>query len=369
MQNLFPCLLLFGLFQLTQAPQAQISNASTGNTNDSSGQWITLVNKNQCVAVVSNLGARLVSLKVPDCHGNLTGVVLGFNSPQEYITAGFPVYGATIGRFANRIAGGKLRLQDSTYKLSVNADTNIIHGGKNGFYSKVWTTQVLGKQSVKFTYLSRDGEEGFPGNLGVSVLYTLTDDNELSIAYEAKTDRPTVVNLTNHAFFNLNGEGSGSIEDHSLRIEAQSYTPANAASIPDGSIAPVQGTPFDFRQFKKIGKDIHVVDSQLHNGKGYDQNFVLDGKGLRKVATAKGDKTGITMDVWTTEPGVQLYTGNFMSGKNLLRSGPDLFRTGFCLETEHYPDSPNHPNFPSTVLLPTGKFNSETIYKFTCSRK
>ncbi len=322
-------------------------------------------NANGMEAVFCAEGARLMRLIVPDKNGYSTDVVVGFDSIAQYASSTEPYFGATIGRYGNRIANGRFSISDKNYQLSINNGPNTLHGGKNGFQYKLWDVAKEGDSTLVFTYLSKDGEEGFPGNLSVKVTYTLTHDNALRMAYEATTDQPTVVNLTNHAFFNLNGEGSGTIENHLLQIHATHYTPVDSTLIPTGVIQPVIGTPFDFTHPHSIGGRIHETDTQLIYGLGYDHNYVLDGEGLRKVAKVVGDQTGIVMDIYTDEPGLQFYSGNFMQSKNKLRKGMDDFRTAFCLETQHYPDSPNQSNFPSTLLNPGEVYRSLSIYQFS----
>lgn len=327
----------------------------------------TLRNKNNMKAVFTNLGGRIISLIVPDSTGKLTDVVVGLGSAIAYQESTEPYFGATIGRYANRIAKGKFKIDEKSYKSSLNNGANMLHGGTNGFQHQVWETVQPDNQTIILNYLSKDGEEGFPGNLKVEVTYTLTDDNELKIEYFATTDEKTVVSLTNHAFFNLNGEGSGTILNHTLQIFAKEYNPVDSTLIPIG-IEDVKGTPFDFSQPTKIGARIQQDNQQLKNGNGYDHNFILDGTkamGMNHAATVKGDRSGIVMDIYTQEPGLQFYTGNFMESKNILKGGAkDDFRTAFCLETQHYPDSPNHPNFPSTVLKPYDTYKTTSIYKF-----
>lgn len=328
-----------------------------------------LKNKNNMQAAFTNYGGRLVSLLVPGKDGQLVDVVVGFDSVGKFVSSKEPYFGATIGRYGNRIANGQFNLDGKTYTLPHNNGKNTLHGGKKGFQSVVWDAQQLGDSAIQFTYLSKDGEQGFPGNLTSKVTYTLTSNNELAIAYEATTDKKTVVNLTNHAFFNLNGEGSGTINNHVLQINADNYTPVDAGLIPTGKIEPVKGTPFDFTTPTAIGARVDADNEQLKNGKGYDHNFVLNtkpGAGMFHAATVVGDKTGIVMDVLTEEPGLQFYGGNFMQGKNTFKPGvKDDFRTAFCLETQHFPDSPNQPSFPSTVLEPGSTYRTKSVYKFS----
>lgn len=329
---------------------------------------ITLRNQHNVTAEFIPEGARLVSFTMPDKNGKLTGIVLGFDSAAQYAASTEPYFGATIGRYGNRLKDGRFTLNGKTYQISVNNGPNALHGGKNGFQSKRWEVVQFDEQSVTFSYTSPDGEEGFPGTLNVSVTYKLTDDNELQIAYSANTDQTTVLNLTNHAFWNLNGEGSGSIDGHLVQINADAYTPVDSTLIPLGKPEAVAGTPFDFNTPTTIGARIREPHVQLLIGKGYDHNYVLNGTGMKLAAKAIGDKSGIQMLVYTEEPGLQFYSGNFMQGKNKLRSGPDEFRTAFCFETQHFPDSPNQPGFPSTVLEPGKTFQSKSVYSFSIER-
>ncbi|MBC7655410.1 MAG: galactose mutarotase, partial [Oligoflexus sp.] len=283
----------------------------------------TLTNKNKMKAVFTNLGGRLISLMVPDSAGKLVDVVVGLGSADAYQKSTEPYFGATIGRYGNRIAKGKFTIDGKTYQSSLNNGANMLHGGKNGFQYQVWDASQPNNQTIVLNYLSKDGEEGFPGNLSVKVTYTLTDDNELKIDYNATTDKKTIVNLTNHAFFNLNGEGSGTILNHTLQIFANEYNPVDSTLIPTG-IEKLANTPFDFNQPTKIGLKINQDNQQLKNGKGYDHNFVLNGTkemGMNHAAMVKGDKSGIVMNVYTDEPGLQFYSGNFMEGKNTFKGG------------------------------------------------
>ncbi|SDE85343.1 aldose 1-epimerase [Mucilaginibacter pineti] len=322
-----------------------------------------LKNNNGMQAAITNYGGRLVSLLVPG-KDSIVDVVVGFDSLEGYIHSTEPYFGATIGRYGNRIAKGKFVLDGKTYQLSVNNGPNTLHGGKFGFQHRVFDAVQHGDSSLTLTYVSKSGEQGFPGNLKVKVTYTLNSKNELHLDYEATTDQATVVNLTNHAFFNLNG--SGTILNHNLQINAAQYTPVDSTLIPTGKIAAVNNTPFDFQIGTAIGGRINVNNYQLHNGKGYDHNYVLDNPGIDNIAVeVTGDKSGIIMQVYTTEPGLQFYSGNFMQSKNKLRTGPDDFRTAFCLETQHFPDSPNQPAFPSTILRPGKVYTSHSVYKFS----
>jgi aldose 1-epimerase len=330
-----------------------------------------LKNKNGLQAAITNYGARLVSLLVPGKDGNLYDVVVGFDSVKGYKDSEEPYYGATIGRYANRIAKGKFILEGREYKLATNNGPNHLHGGVKGFQDVVWDAVQPKENCVELYYTSVDGEEGFPGNVDVKVVYTLTDENELKIGFEATTDKTTIINLTNHAYFNLNGQGSGNILKHLLRINADGYTPIDETSIPLGKIEPVAETPFDFREPVAIGERIDADDEQIKNGGGYDHNFALNksDNDLSFAAAAIGDISGVEMEVYTMEPGIQLYTGNFMAAKHQLKEGHlDERRSAFCLETQHYPDSPNHPSFPSTVLQPGETYATTTIYRFAAAK-
>ena len=348
---------------------ADLSAGFDTTINGNEVRLFTLKNKNNMAASLTNYGGRIVSLLVPDSIGKLVDVVVGFDRVSDYVTSTEPYFGATIGRYGNRIAKGSFVIDGKTYQSSINNAPNMLHGGKMGFQNVVWDAEQTNDQTLVLTYLSKDMEEGFPGNLKVKVTYALTDDNELKIDYEATTDKITVVNLTNHAFFNLNGEGSGNILNHTLEVNADKYTPVDTTLIPTGKILPVDGTPFDFRKMVAIGKRINEENEQLKNGLGYDHNFVLNRSntnGLQAAATVAGDKSGITMQVLTTEPGLQFYSGNFMQSKNTFKSGvKDDFRTAFCLETQHFPDSPNQPSFPSTLLKPGETYRSTSVYKFS----
>ncbi|WP_231491360.1 aldose epimerase family protein [Pedobacter sp. Leaf170] len=328
-----------------------------------------LKNKNGMEATFTNYGGRLVSLNVPDSAGKMVDVVVGFKSLNEYKNSTEPYFGATIGRFGNRIAKGKFVLDGKTYTLFTNNGVNTLHGGKKGFQYVIWDASQPNAQTLILTYKAKDMEEGFPGNMDIKVTYSLTDANELKMDYEATTDKKTVVNLTNHAFFNLNGEGSGTILKHNVQIFADEYTPVDSTLIPWGNIATVNNTPFDFRKPTSIGERIGVDNEQLKFGKGYDHNYVLNktkGLGMYHAAMVKGDLSGIVMDVYTQEPRLQFYSGNFMQSKNTFKTGAkDDFRTAFAMETQHFPDAPNQPSFPSTVLEPRKTYKTSSVYKFS----
>jgi aldose 1-epimerase len=334
-------------------------------------QFHVLDHGNNFQVALCNHGARIVSILTPDRTGGMTDVVLGFKNMQGYAEAEERFHGIIAGRFANRIAGGKFTIDEQTFQIEPNNGTNALHGGKGGYHTKVWDVVEASPKRVVYQYLSPDGDEGFPGELTVLVTYELTDNQGLRIQYKATTSAPTVLNLTNHAYFNLEGEGNGTVLDHVLQIEADGFVPVNEALIPLGHIEAVEGTPFDFRKPTAIGQRINDVDTQLERGNGYDHSYhlraaVQDGK--TPCATIYAPNSGIRMEVLTTEPAMQLYTGNFLSGKDKGKSGQSYTKnTGFCLETQHHPDSPNQKgvDFPSTILRPGEVFESETTFLFS----
>ncbi len=349
---------------------AELSDSGFATTiNGEEATLFTLQNSKGAKATFTNFGARIVSLWVPDKDGKLTDVVLGFNKAIDYNNPEEPYYGTIVGPFGNRIANGKFSLDGEEFTLPTNNGANTLHGGFKGVHFAAWEGKQEGDNKLIFSYTLPDKNEGFPGNIAMTVTYTLTDDNALEIAYNATTDKKTVVNLTNHAYFNLNGEGSGTILNHSLQIYGDQYTPVDSTLIPTGELAAVKGTPFDFSQSKTIGRDIEQKDEQLRYGGGYDHNFVLRGDKvdrLNHAATLIGDKTGIKMDIYTEEPGLQFYSGNFMAEKVTLKNGKkDAFRTGLCLETQHFPDAPNQASFASTALEPGQTYATKSIYKFS----
>ena len=330
--------------------------------------------KNEKIEVyITNYGARIVSLLSPDRKGIMGDVVLGFKSIADYQKAKTPYHGCLIGRYGNRIAKGKFKLNGATYELPINNNENHLHGGPDGFHNQVWDVIAVNQNSIVMTYVSKDGEMGYPGNLSVEVTYAI-NGNELSIAYKAKTDKATPVNLTNHAFFNLAGEAKGSINDHLLMINASHFTPVDEGLIPLGEIQSLEDSPFDFRRAKTIGRDLNqqVSDIQLSRGGGYDHNFVLDkeSRGSMSFAARVVDpKSGRQMDIFTEEPGLQFYGGNFMDGSDVGKYGTKFeYRASFALETQHYPDSPNKPKFPSTILNPGETYQTKSIYKFSNSK-
>lgn len=332
----------------------------------------TLTNKNGMKVEVINFGGIITSLTAPDRNGKYEDVVLGFTKPEGYFEGNPYYFGALIGRYGNRIANAKFSLEGKTYEIDKNDGPNSLHGGKEGFHTRFWNIEAVKDAkfpTLKLSYTSNDGEEGYPGKLTTTVFYTLTDDNALEISYEAETDKPTVVNLTQHSYFNLSGNFTKTITDHELLINADHFLPVNETLIPTGEQKDVKGTPFDFTAAKSIGKDINAEDDQLKKGKGYDHNWILNGKGLRSTAQVYHPATGRLMEVLTDEPGVQFYSGNFLDGKfDTKTGGKNEFRTGFCLETQHFPDSPNQPSFPSTELKPGQKYHSKTIYKFSVKK-
>lgn len=329
----------------------------------------TLAHANGIEARILDLGGIVVSLKVPDHRGHLDDVVLGFNSIEDYLI-GHPYFGAIIGRYANRIEHGKFNLDGKTFELKKNQGPNHLHGGVQGLSEVIWDSEIIHHENdlvLQFSYLSPNGEEGYPGNLSVSVQYRLSQSGEFRIDYLATTDQPTIVNLTHHSYFNLAGQGVGDILDHQLEIDADAFIPVNSDSIPTGEVLNVVGTPFDFRSLHCIGERIAEDSEQLRIAQGYDHCFVLNGQfgTLRTVGKVLESRSGRMMEILTTEPGVQLYTGNFLTHR-IGKNGKKYHKnSGFCLETQHFPDSPNHSNFPSTVLRPGQRLTSTTIYRFS----
>ncbi|MFN8486282.1 MAG: aldose epimerase family protein [Caldilineaceae bacterium] len=327
----------------------------------------TLTNDHEVTVNITNYGGIIVAVTMPDRQGKIGDVVLGFDTLAEYIDHN-PFFGALCGRYANRIANAQFTLDGVTYQLAQNDGPNTLHGGRRGFDKVVWEateTSDAESASIKLTYLSKDGEEGYPGNLMVAVTYTLNNQNELRIDYAALTDKPTILNLTNHSYFNL--AGSGDNLNHVLQLNADRFTPVNSTLIPTGVLQPVEGTPLDFRQPHAIGERIGQPYEQLQLGRGYDHNWVVNGASgaLRLAATAWEQSTGRRLDVYTTQPGIQFYSGNFMTdgvGKNGV---PYHWRSAFCLETQHFPDSPNQPQFPTTVLRPGEQYAETTVFKFS----
>ena len=326
-----------------------------------------LRNANNMEVCITNFGGRIVSVMVPDREGVMRDVVLGFDSIRDYITIPSD-FGASIGRSANRINQGRFTLDGVEYVLPRNNYGHCLHGGPNGFQYQVYDARQTGPQELELTYLSKDGEEGFPGNITCKVLMTLTDDNAIDIRYEAETDQPTIVNMTNHSYFNLDGD-AGSNSDHLLTIDADYYTPVDSTFMTTGEIAPVEGTPMDFRTATPVGARIDDFDFvQLKNGNGYDHNWVLNTQRdiTHKCVTLESPKTGIVLDVYTNEPGIQVYAGNFLDGTIMGKKGIVYNqRASVCLETQKYPDTPNKPDWPSAVLRPGEKYNSHCVFKFS----
>ncbi|RZK41004.1 MAG: galactose mutarotase [Pedobacter sp.] len=351
-----------------KSTQASSSVDSTFNAmvDEKEVKLYTLTNSSGASVSITNYGGRVVSILVPDKDNKLVDVSLGYDSVKTYWKEGEGFYGALIGRYGNRIAKGKFTLEGKEYQLQLNDGPNTLHGGGEGFFAQVWDAKQDG-QKLELTYISKDGEAGYPGTLNVKVIYTLTDDNGLQIDYEATTDKTTIVNLTNHTYFNLSGEGSSTILDHELMIAADAYTPVDSTLIPTGKLQPVKGTAFDFTTAKVIGKEIGNADEQLTFGKGYDHNFALQkNDGKKAIAIVKSPVTGIIMEIYTTEPGLQFYSGNFMTGEDKDGKGRKAYphRSAFCLETQHFPDAPNQPSFASTVLRPGETYRTTTTYKF-----
>jgi aldose 1-epimerase len=369
------------LVLLTAVALAVIGLASCGNnkakemvTTENFGTFegnevslFTLTNKKGDVIKLTNYGAAIVEINVPDRDGNKANVTFGYETFEGYL-AGDAYFGKVVGQYANRVANGKFTLDEVEYTLALNNGPNSLHGGPTGWHSRAWTAEVLKNTdfpAVKFTYSKPDMEEGYPGNVVAEVVYTWTDENEIIMDYKVTTDRRTVINITNHAYFNLHGTGNGDILDHEAVIRASAFTPVDSTLIPTGELRPVEGTPFDFRTPHLIGERIGEDYDQLLLGGGYDHNYVLDN--LEEVdAEVYDPSTGRVIQVITDQPGVQLYTGNFLDGTQTGRGGKVYqYRSGFCLETQHYPDSPNQASFPSVILTPEEPFLSSTTYRFS----
>lgn len=370
---LFSALVLFLSVPVTTG-QAKVTKESFGKTAEGQSVDIyTLTNRNGLEAKITNYGGIVVELKAPDRNRKFDDVVLGFNDLDSYLKP-HPYFGAFIGRYGNRIAKGRFTLNGVEYKLAVNNGENHLHGGIKGFDKVVWTAKEIETKNgpaLSLTYLSKDGEEGYPGNLSVKVVYTLTNNNELKIDYTASADKDTVTNLTHHSYFNLAGEGNGDILNHRVVLNANRFTPTDAGSIPTGELKNVRGTPLSFLTATAIGARINQEDEQLKFGSGYDHNWVLNGRAgmLRQAAVVYEPTTGRVMEVWTTEPGIQFYTGNFLDGTLTGKAGKVYpRRSGFCLETQHYPDSPNEPSFPTTTLKKGATYRSTTIYRFSARK-
>lgn len=371
LKNVLASVVLIAVLCVATAAQksATFSKEDFGRVDGKKVELYTLTNRNGVEAKIITYGATVVSLKVPDRSGNLADVVLGYDNLDGYLQD-TSYFGSIIGRFGNRIAKGRFNLNGVEYKLATNNGENHLHGGIKGFDKVVWSgvpSNVANGANLKLTYASRDMEEGYPGNLFVTVVYTLTNSNELKIDYSATTDKDTVVNLTHHSYFNLAGEGSGDILKHEMMINANRFTPVDSTLIPTGELRAVRGTPFDFLRPTAIGARINEDEEQLKLGRGYDHNFVINGRNgvMRRAARVFEQSSGRIMEVWTTEPGMQFYTGNFLDGKPGKGGKPYQIRYGFCLETQHFPDSPNHPKFPSTTVRKGARYQTSTIYKFS----
>ena len=355
----------------TTPPEMKIKKESFGEFDGEKVEIYTLINANQVEIKITNYGGIVTSIKIPDKNGRFDDVVLGYNNLQDYINNN-PYFGCIVGRYGNRIGQAKFTLEGKEFTLAKNDGENNLHGGLKGFDKVLWNAEpVIGKdsQSLELTYLSKDGEEGFPGNLKVTVTYTLTNDNLFRIDYLATTDKDTIVNLTNHTYWNFAGEGSGDILEHELMLNADSFTPVDQGLITTGEIISVENTPMDFRKPTAIGDRIESDYDQLKFGGGYDHNWVLNAKEDDEpslAATVYEPVSGRFMEIFTTEPGIQFYSGNFLDGSITGKSGKAYeFRNGFCLETQHFPDSPNKPEFPSVVLKPGETYKTTTIHKFS----
>jgi aldose 1-epimerase len=380
MSSTYAHLILAGVFALSAADagareKGMIRSKSYGKTKDNEPVVLyEMVNENNMRATITNYGGIVVTLTAPDRKGKFEDVVLGFDRLDDYL-AGHPFFGCLVGRYGNRIAKGTFTLEGKKYTLAKNNGENHLHGGLKGFDKAVWKARgslINDCPTLELTHQSKDGDEGYPGNLSVTVTYTLTNKNELRIDYKAMTDKATPVNLTHHSYFNLAGQGEGDILKHEVEINADRFTPVDAGLIPTGELRDVKGTPLDFRKPTAIGARINQEDEQLKLGKGYDHNFVLNKKDRKLSLAARVHEpgSGRIMEVWTTEPGVQFYTGNFLDGTNKGKGGKVYkHRHGFCLETQHFPDSPNKPQFPSTILQPGKTYESTTIYRFSAKKE
>jgi aldose 1-epimerase len=353
-------------FAASESTHQPIESASFGRAGDAIVQIYTLTNVHGIEARIMTYGATLVSLRTPDRAGHFSNIILGFDTLDPYL-AGVPYFGATVGRYANRIANGRFTLGGKSYQLPQNNAPNSLHGGKRGFDKRVWAAEPMPTAtgpSLRLTYVSAAGEEGYPGELTAHVTYRLNDDDSLAIDYEAISTAPTPVNLANHAYFNLTGDSRNTILNHLLKINADRFTPVNATLIPTGEISVVAHTPFDFRTPQTIGSRINDQDEQLRFGGGYDHNWVLNksaSKSPTLAAVLADPKSGRSIEIWTTQPGLQFYSGNFLDGKPAGAGTVFQYRTGLCLETQHFPDSPNQPSFPSTLLRPGQVYAEKTL--------
>ena len=367
----YAAVLAISLMQIMNAAQMGTKKTPFGKMPD--GQTIdlyTMTNHHGMEVAIMNYGGIIVSVKVPDSAGHVDDVVLGFDNLAGYLQPE-PYFGALIGRYGNRIGHAQFTLDGKTYHLAKNDGDNTLHGGLKGFDKRVWTAHETGPLSLQLTYVSKDGEENFPGNLTSVVTYTLTDNNEIRIDYSATTDKDTVLNLTNHSYWNLAGQGNGDILGDQIMINADRFTPVDAGLIPTGELKSVAGTPLDLRKLTVVGAHINDDNEQMKLGKGYDHNFVLNrhGAGLSLAARVVEPKSGRSMEVLTTQPGVQFYTGNFLDG-TIHGKGGKVYghRSALCLETQHFPDSPNHPSFPTTELKPGQPYHETTVYRFSITK-
>ncbi len=367
------CSVSMGLIFLAAIQGAGMKKSAFGKTKDGEPvDLYILTNANGMEVAITNYGGTVVSMKVPDRSGKFADVVLGFDSLDGYL-GNEPYFGAIVGRYGNRIAGGRFTVDGHEYHLAQNDGKNTLHGGLKGFDKRVWSAKDVSKNgapAIQLSYLSKDGEEGYPGNLSATATYTLTAKNELRIDYGATTDKATVLNLTNHSYFNLTGEGNGDILSHLMTINADRFTPVDGTLIPTGELESVAGTPLDFRKPREIGDRINAYNAQIKLGRGYDHNFVLNrkGRGLFLAARVVESSSGRSLEVLTTEPGLQFYTGNFLDG-TIHGKGGKVYgrRSAFCMETQHFPDSPNQPRFPSVVLKPGERFTSTTVFRFSAA--
>ena len=372
MKNRFYFLLICSLFlnqSCNMKTEIKLLNKNDffKNINGKETTIYVLKNGNGLISEITNYGARVVSLWVPDNNGNFDDIVLGFDNIDDYINAKEKYFGATIGRYGNRIKEGKFIINDKEYSLEKNNGLNHLHGGNMGFGDVVWNAKQIDNQTLELNYFSKNMEEGYPGNLNVKIIYHLNNNDELKIEYFAKTDESTHVNLTHHSFFNLLGAGNETINEHLLYINANSFTPVDETLIPTGNIELVANTPFDFSLPTAIGKRINQDNNQLNYGKGYDHNYVLNNSQSKEIIAAKvfEKESGRTLEVYTNEPGMQFYGGNFLSGTIGKHDKSYKKRSAFCLETQHFPNSPNQKNFPSTILKPNEEYYSICIYKFS----
>jgi aldose 1-epimerase len=358
---------LFASCNQTTKNKESVKKDVFGTTNGKEVYLLTLTNKAGNVIRLTNFGAKINWIEVPDKNGKKDNITFGYDTFDETLK-GDMSFGSVVGRYANRIAKGKFSIDGTVYNTPLNNGPNTLHGGPAGWHSVVWNTEILRDSkfpAVKFTYVSPDMEEGFPGTVNASITYSWTDNNEIVMDYSCTTDKKTVVNVTNHAYFNLHGAGNGDILDHEVTLKASAFTPVDSFMIPTGEIRPVAGTPFDFNTPHKIGERIGENYDQLILGKGYDHNFILDNKDEVDV-TVYEPVSGRMLEVITDQPGMQLYTGNFLDGTKIGHGGkPFIFRSGMCLESGHYPDSPNHPEFPTTILNPGETLKTTTIYRFS----